>query len=113
MITPSLDEREALGRLMALAVTDSGQARRIADFLMSWWNAGSCGGFDPTDAWGLDTSLAEDVVKVFGMIVRCRSYPPSLDPAWSGQFQQILRQWRPGLFDDEDAESAAPAVRKP
>lgn len=111
---PMADEREALGRLLELANGDSGQARRVASFLLAWWNAGSCGGFDPTDTWGLDTALAEDVVKVFGMVVRCRSYPPSLDPALAEPFQRLVREWRPGLFHAEAEDvSAEPSSMQP
>lgn len=69
------DELAAIHRLLAVARTDSGQGRRAADFLLAWWNARSFGGFDLTDVWGMDRSLANDMVAVFGLVVRCHSYP--------------------------------------
>ena len=39
----------ALERLIDIAQRDTGQSRRVADFLLAWWNAGECGGFDLTD----------------------------------------------------------------
>lgn len=50
-------ERAALERLIGHAKRDSGQSRRVADFLLAWWNAGSCGGFDLTTAWGCDDEI--------------------------------------------------------
>lgn len=49
-------EREALERLIAHAKRDTGQSRRVADFLLSWWNCGRCGGFDLTNL-GTSTPL--------------------------------------------------------
>lgn len=44
--------KEALDRLLAAACQDDGQGRCVADFLLSWWNASTCGNFDSTDLWG-------------------------------------------------------------
>lgn len=46
--------------LLAIARGDTGQSRRVADFLLAWWNAGSCGGFDFTTFWGMDDELCVD-----------------------------------------------------
>ncbi|WP_456304106.1 DUF7673 family protein, partial [Acetobacter pasteurianus] len=42
------NQRAALARLIKIAKGDTGQSRRVADFLLAWWNAGSCGSFDLT-----------------------------------------------------------------
>lgn len=60
-------ERAALERLLGHAQRDTGQSRRVADFLLAWWNAANCGGFDITTAWGFDEEIAKDVVTVFGL----------------------------------------------
>ncbi len=44
--TPSL---KALGRLCVIAGGDTGQAKRIADFLLAWPNAPENSGGDPGD----------------------------------------------------------------
>ena len=88
-------ERAALDRLIAIAQGDTGQARRVADFLLSWWNAQSCGAFDPTSAWGLDLPIAQDVATVFGLIVRSNKYPDGHDPAYEPVFRALVRAWRP------------------
>lgn len=91
------DEQAAFNRLVAIAQSDTGQSRRAADFLLAWWNAGECGGFDLTNLWGVDTSIAEDMVIVFGYIARAHSYPDEL--GYNDQFQSIVRTWRPELAD--------------
>jgi hypothetical protein len=91
------EQRAALERLIALAQSDTGQARRVADFLLAWWNAGECGGFDLTNMWGLDASITEDLVIVFGYIARAHTYPDAL--GYDEQFQSIVRGWRPELAD--------------
>jgi hypothetical protein len=92
------DERGALERLIAIAKTDSGQARKVAAFLMAWWNAASCGGFDLTDLWAVDTKIALDMYRVFGLVIRHQSYPDTL--GYADDFRQIIAAWRPALLTD-------------
>ena len=89
------DQKASLERLIAIAQSDTGQARRVADFLLAWWNAGECGGFDLTNLWGVDDSIAEDMVIVFGYISRANAYPDAL--GFNAMFQSIVRGWRPEL----------------
>ncbi len=89
------NEEAAFHRLVAIAQGDTGQSRRVADFLLAWWNACECGGFDLTSLWGIDTSIAEDIVIVFGCVARTHSYPDAL--GYNEQFQSIVRTWRPEL----------------
>ena len=91
------DQKAALERLIAIAQSDTGQARRVADFLLAWWNAGECGGFDLTNLWGVDASIAEDMVIVFGYVARANAYPDTL--GFNAEFQSIVRGWRPELAD--------------
>jgi hypothetical protein len=41
-------ERQALENLLQIAQGDTGQSRRVADFLLAWRNAGQCGSYDLT-----------------------------------------------------------------
>ena len=86
-------QRAALERLIGIAQGDTGQSRRVAGFLLAWWNAGECGGFDLTDLWGVDTAIAEDMVTVFALVARRHNYPDTL--GYARQFQAILHAWRP------------------
>jgi hypothetical protein len=86
-------ETEALERLIEIAKRDTGQSRRVADFLLAWWNSGTCGSFDVTTLWGLDRIISDDMVTVFGLIAKVRKYPDSL--GYEMDFKVILRVWRP------------------
>ncbi|WP_175982998.1 DUF7673 family protein [Caballeronia zhejiangensis] len=90
------EERAALDRLLVYARGDTGQSRRVADFLLAWWNAEECGGFDIAATWGLDADIAADVVIVFALAVRAGGYPDTL--GYGPQFEAIVRDWRPGLM---------------
>jgi hypothetical protein len=88
-------QQEALERLLGHAERDSGQSRRVADFLLAWWNAGSCGKFDITTARGMDDEIVDDVVTVFDLAVRCNVYADA--PGYGPQFEAVVREWRPKL----------------
>lgn len=97
---PSGHELDALRRLIRIAQSDTGQSRRVADFLLAWWNAGQCGGFDLTNLWGVDTAIANDMTTVFGLIARCRYYPDRLDKSFDVDFRRIVGNWRPELIEE-------------
>lgn len=92
-------ERAALERLLAIAQSDTGQSRRVADFLLAWWNAGSCGKFDLTELWSVDTAIAVDMATVFAFVARVHTYPDEL--GYSRQFESIVREWRPELTKEQ------------
>jgi hypothetical protein len=87
----------ALRRLIAVARQDTGQARRVANFLLAWWNAETCGGFDLTDLWNVDDAIAADMLTVFAMLARHRCYPYEIDPSLRQDFEQLVVDWRPDL----------------
>ena len=70
--------RAALDRLIRIAQSDTGQSHRVANFLLAWWNAEECGGFDLTDLWGVDAPIAADMVTVFAILPICQHYPDTL-----------------------------------
>jgi hypothetical protein len=87
-------ERAALERLVSHALRDTGQSRRVADFLLAWWNARDCGGFDLTDLWGVDDEIAADMVTVVTYLAKgIKQYPDEL--GFKQQFEAIVREWRP------------------
>lgn len=84
---------EALGRLIDIARSDTGQAARVANFLLAWWNAERDGGFDLTDLWMVDQSIADDMILVFALAARSRCYPDAF--GFNGAiFHQIVTDWR-------------------
>jgi hypothetical protein len=88
-------QKAALERLIKIAQGDTGQSRMTAEFLLSWWNAANCGGFDLTTLWGVDTQIAADMVTVFALVANCRYYPDDL--GYGEEFRQIVHDWRPAL----------------
>ena len=58
------EEQAALDRLIAIAQGHTGQSKCVADFLLAWWNSASCGGFDLTILWGVDSAIAKDMAVV-------------------------------------------------
>lgn len=82
----------ALHRLLLIARSDTGQSRRVANFLLAWWNAGRDGGFDMTDLWQVDRAIADDMIAVFALVSRTWSYPDrfGLGP----DFEQLVTLWR-------------------
>lgn len=54
-------ERAAFERLLKIAKSDAGQSRRVASFILSWWNASSLGGFDLADLFAVDQTIAADM----------------------------------------------------
>jgi hypothetical protein len=93
-------ELDALDRLIRIAKSDTGQSRRVADFLLAWWNAANCGSFDLTNLWAVDERIATDMQTVFGFIARIHSYPDAL--GYKQDFQAIIEQWRPELCKAEE-----------
>jgi hypothetical protein len=92
-------ELAALARLVKIAKSDTGQSRRVADFLLAWWNAGSCGSFDLTNLWAVDSAIAEDMAAVVLLIARVHRYPDSL--GYGADFEEIVRLWRPELTEPD------------
>lgn len=83
---------EALGRLCAIAKHDTGQSRRVADFLLAWHNAEENGGWDPTDLWNVDTVVAEDLMIVLKLASDSRKYPGDL--GFEPEISAIWQLWR-------------------
>lgn len=93
----SENESAALRRLIGHAKRDTGQSRRIADFLLAWWNPGQCDGFDFTSMWGCDEEIVEDMIVVFAFVARNNRYPDTL--GFEADFAVIIDEWRPELKD--------------
>jgi hypothetical protein len=94
-IPVSTRQKAALERLIKIAQSDTGQRRMTAEFLLSWWNAANCGGFDLTTMWGVDTEIADDMVTVFALVAACHRYPDDL--GYGEEFRRIVHAWRPAL----------------
>lgn len=87
---PTDAECRALVRLFEIAKADTGQSRKIADFLLAWWNAADNGGWDPMDLWSLDAAISQDVMTVVGLFPR--AHPDGL--GHDEDFYEVWRLWR-------------------
>ena len=58
----------AIVRLFDIARSDTGQARRVANFLLAWWNGPDNGHFEIVDLFGLDGAIAADITTVVGFL---------------------------------------------
>lgn len=81
----------ALARLVEIAQRDTGQSRRVADFLLAWHNAEENGGWNPYDLWSLDADIADDIVSVLSL-VRSGKYPDSF--GFEREIGRVWEYWR-------------------
>lgn len=89
------NEEASLRRLIEIDKHDTGQSRRVAEFLLASWNAANCGGFDLTNLFSVNDSIAKDMAAVFVLIGRLRRYPDAR--GFDKDFETIVREWRPEL----------------
>lgn len=95
----------AFERLLDLARSDTGQARRVANFILAWWNAESLGGFDIADLFALDAAIAEDTATVFGWIARS---PNAVYPeVYRGEIEALIEGWRPEVWARSERPASA------
>ncbi len=94
------EEHAVLARLIDRAFRPySGRDKYVADFLLAWWNAKACGGFNLAELWGLDAATREDVKVVLDMICRCGAYPDTL--GYQNEFVLLVHRWRPELCGED------------
>src|SRR3546814_5648982 len=58
----------ALDRLIAIARSDTGQSRRVANFLLAWWNGEDWGHFPIADLFGVDATIATHTTTIVGFL---------------------------------------------
>lgn len=84
--------RFALQKLIDIANNDTGQARRVANFILAWWNADVHGGFDLIDLANVDRDVSDGMATVFTFLAREDDlvHPDAYKP----EIIQINRRWR-------------------
>jgi hypothetical protein len=94
----ALDNRlqvtSAVDRLINIALRDTGQSRRCANFLLAWWNATDNGGFDLADLWAVDTEIASDMVTVFAWVSTHQHYVDHISVDYQSRMEEIWKRWR-------------------
>jgi hypothetical protein len=96
-------DREALGRLLHIAVGNTGQARKVADFLLAWHNAEENGGWDPVDLWSVDAAIADDILAVLQLIRASHCYPPDL--GFDPEITAVWELWRGKMAPNSSPKS--------
>jgi len=94
----------SVARLMRIATRDTGQSRRIADFLLAWHNAQENGGWDPTDLWNVDAAIADDILIALHLLRRENRYPGDL--GFQKEIDQIWELWRAGKHNGQSESSS-------
>ena len=89
-------ERDAFERLLKIAKSDTGQSRRVAAFILAWWNAGSLGGFDLVDLFGVDQTIAADLGTVF--ICLSRQSQAFYPEEYRSDIEALIEAWRPEIW---------------
>src|SRR3546814_12200054 len=87
--------KAAIGRLIELARSDTGQARRAANFLLAWWAGDHWGPFPIADLFGVDRDVAADLATVFSYPGQhgCAIYPVRFD--FCDVLAVSFEPWRP------------------
>ena len=85
--------RFALEKLLNVAHEDTGQGRRVANFLLAWWNADVHGGFDLTDLANFDPHIGADMATIFTFLAREEDIVYPYD--YRSEIEQIIARWRP------------------
>ncbi len=88
--------RAAFERLLGVARSDTGQSRRVANFILAWWNADSLGGFDLADIFTVDREIGRDMATVVASLAELSAaeYPE----AYSAEIENLIRLWRPEVW---------------
>ena len=88
------DVGSSVGRLLAIAKSDTGQSRRIADFLLAWWNGGDLGHFPIEHLWNVDRAISADMVSILDYLSQqpCAVFAHAF--GFDGEMSDLVRTWR-------------------
>jgi hypothetical protein len=64
------DAGAAIGRLVVVAKSHTGQSRRAADFLLAWWNGDDNGHFPILHLCNCDPEIAEDMLTIMAYLAQ-------------------------------------------
>lgn len=82
----------AIEHLLALAERDLEQSRKVANFLLAWWNAAENGGFDFADLCGMNQESASACSVIFNYSTRHGAIPLNL--GYEPRFKALALKWR-------------------
>ena len=87
------DVGAAIGRLVDIARSDTGQSGRVADFLLAWWNGPDNGHFPILHLSNCDAVIGEDMLVIMAYLAQ---EPTVYADAWGYRDAMIglVDQWR-------------------
>jgi hypothetical protein len=96
VVAPTHEEvGSSLDRLIVIAKSDTGQARRVANFLLAWWDGSEWGHFPITDLFAVDAAIAADMASIF---VYLSQHPGAIYATEWGRrddMADLVERWRP------------------
>ena len=91
-VTQGSAEQQAIDLLLETATSHRPDARQAANFLLAWWHAHSCGGFDLQDLRQLGPRSGEQIVEILDLIWDVECGPEHLGR--SQDFKDLIAKWR-------------------
>lgn len=92
------DVGSAVGRLLTIAKSDTGQSRRVADFLPAWWNGRELGDFPIEHLWNVDRAISADMVMILGFLAEQPAAVYAGALGYDEEMRNLVEQWRPEVF---------------
>lgn len=89
---PKYKGLQALERLFRIAMSDTGQPRRVANFLLAWHNTAENGGWDPIELWNVDDAVADNIFSALRLIRDRHAYAEEL--GFRSQMQAVWERRR-------------------
>ena len=84
----------AVRRLLAIAQGDTGQSRRVADFLLAWWNGSDLGHFPIEHLWNVDRAISTDMVAILAYLGQQPSAVYADAFGFDAEMRALVERWR-------------------
>lgn len=91
------DAGAALARLLTIAQSDTGQSRRVRDFLFAWWNGSDLGHFPIEHLWNVDRAISADMLTIMSYLAQQPTavYPDAF--GYEAAIGNLIEKWRMGV----------------
>ena len=91
------DVGTALARLLTIARSDTGQSRRVRDFLFAWWNGSDLGHFPIEHLWNVDRSISADMLTIMAYLARQPSAVYADAFGYEAELAELVEKWKTGV----------------
>ena len=79
-------------------MSDTGQSRRVADFLLAWWNGADLGHFPIEHLWNVDRAISADMLTILGFLARQPSAVYADAFLFDAEMRNLVELWRPEIL---------------